>query len=186
MTLFFIGIAIIVGGALSLLLWSRSDRPEPSSESVGQLKEESLTCGNATNFHCVRQIFEAADVRYLRERVNRSVLRNVRKERRRVALGFLSGLRQDFLQLEEVSSAIAAFSAEVDAGQEWRRFLLGAEFRIKYAALRAKYAVGLATPEAFRDLAWMVSSLAVGLERTVSEIAAGAALAQERPPSSQA
>ena len=186
MTFLFLLIAIMVGGALGLLLWSSRNRHAPALGGAGHLKEESLTCKNAINFHHIRQIFEPADVGYVSTRVDRSVLRNMRKERHRVAIRFLEGLREDFLRLEEVSSVVAALSAEVDARQEWRRVLLGAEFRMKYSALRAKYALGLATSESFRDLAWMVSSLAVELERTISEIAAGAALAQERSPSSQA
>lgn len=186
MTFLFILIAAMVGGALALLLWSSRNRPAPSGGDVCQLKEEGLTCSNAINFQQVRQIFESADIRYLSERVDRSTLRNVRKERHRVAIRFLEGMRKDFLQLEEAASIVAALSAEVDARQEWRRFRLGAEFRVKYAALRAKYALGLASSESFRELAWKVSSLAVQLERAVSEIAAGAALAQEGRPSSQA
>ncbi len=186
MTFLFIVIAMLTGGALALLLWSSRNRPAPSGGDAGQLNEESLGCKNAMNFQQVRQIFEIADVRYLSERVDRSVVRKVRKERHRVAVRFLEGMRQDFLHLEEAASIVAALSAEVDARQEWRRFRLGAEFRLKYAALRVKYATGLATSESFRELAWMVSSLAVQLERTVSEIAAGAALAQGERPSSQA
>lgn len=187
MTFLFILIAMMVGGALGLLLWSSRSQQHPAAGGgVGELKEESLTCKNAINFHQVRQIFEPADVRYLSARTNRSALRNVRKERRRVALRFLQGLREDFLRLEEAGSIVAALSAEVDASQEWRRFRLGVEFRVKYAALRVKFLAGLPTSESFRNLAWMVSSLAVELERTVSEIAASAALAQQGQPSSQA
>lgn len=185
MTLTFTIIAVAVGGLLGLLLWSASHRSSRTQSNLDQIDEQSLTCRHAVNFQHVRQVFESGDDQYLAERVDRALLRSVRKERRRVARKFLEGLREDFLRLEEVSSIVAVLSAEVDARHEWRRFRLAAEFRLKYAALRAKYAVGLATADSFLNLAWIVSSRAMELERAVAEIAASAALAQSQRPSSQ-
>ncbi len=186
MTVLFIVIATVVGGGLGLLLWSASHHSAPTQESIGKFDEQTLACKHTMNFQHVRQIFESADVRYLSERVDQSVLRSIRRERHRVMLKFLAGLHEDFLRLEEASSIVAALSEKVDARQEWRRFRLGAEFRLKYGLLRAKYAAGMATSNSCRELAWMVSSLALELERSVSEIAAGATLAQGQRPSSQA
>jgi hypothetical protein len=186
MTLAFIIIAVTVGGLLGLLLWSSGHRSSRAQRTVDQLDEEALTCRHAVNFQQVRQIFESTDERYLTDRLDRAVLRAVRKERRRIALKFLSGLQEDFARLQEVSSMVAVLSVEVEAHEEWRRFRLAAEFRVKYAVLRTKYAMGLAAPESFLQLAWMISSRAVELERAVSEIAASAALAQSQRPSAQA
>lgn len=185
MTFLFITIAIAVGSVLGLLLWSTRHRSTAAQEGMDQLSEQTLTCRHVANLQQLRQIFESADLTYLNKRVDRSVLRSVRKVRHRVATKFLAGLREDFLRLEEVSSIVAALSVEVDAREEWRRFRLAAEFRLKFAVLRTKYALGLATSDSFRNLAWMVSSLAVKLERAINEIAAGAALAQRQRPSSQ-
>jgi hypothetical protein len=183
MTLAFVIIAVTVGGLLGLLFWSTGHRSSRAQTAVDQLDEEALTCKHAVNFQQVRQIFESADERYLADKVDAAVLRGVRKERRRVALKFLGGLREDFARLQEVSSIVAVMSPEVEAHEEWRRFRLTAEFRLKYTALRAKYAMGLAAPESFLNLAWMISSRAAELERAVAEIAASAALAQSQRPS---
>ena len=184
MTFLFVTIAVAVASVLGLLLWSTRHRSTTAHEGMDQFSEQTISCRHVANLQRLKQIFESADLCYLGRRVDRSVLRSVRKERHRVATKFLAGLREDFLRLEGVSSMVAALSVEVDAREEWRRFRLAAEFRLKFAVLRTKYALGLATTDSFRNLAWMVSSFAVKLERTINEIAAGAALAQRQRPSS--
>src|SRR5215471_11659208 len=156
MTFVLMAMALAVAALLGVLLWSSGKRSTPSEAGIESLSEEAFTCRHVSNLQQVRQVFESSDACYLREHTSRQVFKTVRIERRRVAVKYLQGLRADFLQLEEVSSMIAALSPEVDAKQELRRFRLAAGFRLKYVLLRLKFAFGLPTADSLSDLAWQV------------------------------
>lgn len=184
MTLLFLIIAIVVASLLGLLIWSSGRASSKNTPSAERLSDSSLECRHFSNFQQLKQIFDVLDIRYLKERAHGTVSTAVQQERRIIALKFLHGLREDFLRLQEASSIVAAMSPEVDAQEEWRRFWLTAAFRVKFVLLRIRFATGLPTSTAFQDLAWLVSSVAMEFERSIKEIAARAALAEQQNPSS--
>ncbi len=178
-------LAIFVAAALGVLLWS-SGKKRPHKDRVATLVPElNITCKHLAHFPQIRQALDAADIRFLKERSGGEAASKLRAERRRVALGYLEGLRYDFDQLMSSATIIAAFSPEIDARQESRRFRLNVEFRLRYAMARIKFTVLSPTSSPIGDLAAVVSSLAIDLDRLVNEIAATAALAQPRGTSTQ-
>lgn len=68
----------------------------------------------------------------------------MRRERRKVALAYLSALRAEFERLLDTARIIAALSPEVVAGQEFERLILAVNFfgdigRFEWACGRASH-----------------------------------------------
>jgi len=145
----------------------------------------ALTCQHLPNLSQIRQALERADVEYVATRASRKTAKRVQQERRRIVAAYLTGLREDFDQLMEAATKVAAFSPKVAARHEFQRFRLALEFRVKYALLRVKFAAGVPSFSGLGNLAWMVSSLAIDMERAMNEVAAAAALAKNHAPSAK-
>ncbi len=176
---------VLVAGLLAVLVWSSGRKPRTGCAAA--TPEECFTspCHHLANLTQIRQAFEVADLDYLAARGGRVVAKRVKGDRRRVGIAYLNGLRGEFDRLMEATARIAAFSPEVQAKQEWRRFRLALEFRLRYSVLRLKFAVGALSFHGLRDLASMLSTLAVELESTMGELAAAAALGHNPSRSAQ-
>ncbi len=184
MSLVLIGMGILVASMVGLLFWSTSRKAserKPAQDEIGDLY---LAGKHVINLPQIRQALEPADFDYLCGKSDATLVRKVRKERRRIALKYLEGLREDFKRLVDAAQAVAALSPEVEAKEEWKRFRLGVEFRIKYQLVWVKFALGAPTFPGLEGIATMVSSLALDLERAVSK-AAKTAMGQGMPTSAQ-
>lgn len=170
MNLLLFTIGIFVAVLLSLLLWSVT-RKSAAGKSLSVSHDNlSFACKHLTNLPQIRQALEPADLVYIAGRSNRRAAKSVRQERRRVALLYLESLREDFNQLREVGQVVAALSPKVEAGQEWKRFWLTLGFKWKYQLVRARFAVGSPAFTSLGGLALIVSSLALDMEKAVTEI----------------
>jgi hypothetical protein len=170
-----ITLGIFVAALLGLLVWS-AGRKNATSKSLPTPKDNlSLACKHLTNLSQIRQALEPGDLAYVANRSNRGIARTVRQERRRIASLYLESLRDDFEQLIEAAQVVASLSPKVEAGQEWNRFRLTLEFRLKYHLVRARLAMGSPAFMALSRLALLVSSLALDIEKAVAEIGEAAA-----------
>lgn len=185
MSALLVPLGIFVGLLLGILLWSSARRPR--TRHPAPLREDCfvLTCQHLPNLSQIRQALERADVEYVATRASRKTAKRVQQERRQIVAAYLTGLREDFDRLMEATTKVAALSPKVEAGHEFRRFRLALEFRVKYALLRVKFATVAPSFSGLSNLAWMVSSLAIDLERAMSEVAAGAALGENHSPSAK-
>jgi hypothetical protein len=171
-------VAVFVGLVLGALLWSSARGPRTRRLSAPQEEDcFTVTCEHLPNLPQIRQVLDSADIEYLTRRGRRETAKRVRRERRRIVAAYLTGLREDFDRLMEATTKVAAFSPKVEASQEFRRFRLALVFRVKYTLLRVKFAAGVLSFSGLGNLAWMLSSLAIDLERAMNEVAAAAALA---------
>jgi len=182
----FVTFGVMVAALLGALLWSTGRKSRPDEESA-LLQEDCFTlpCRHVASLSQVRQSMEAADIEYLAARCTPATLKRVQKERRRVVISYLEELREDFDRLMEATTRVAVFSPEIEARQEWRRFRVSLEFRAKYTLLRIKLAVGVPGFSGLGNMASIVSTLAIELERAMAEIAAKAALADSISPSTE-
>jgi len=170
MNLLLVIVGIVVAGLLGLLLWSTMRKPGGHQRTNHEIVSISLTCKHLLNLSQIRQALEHADFEYLTEKSDPKVASKVRKERRRIALKYLGGLREDFEQLMGAAQVLASLSPEVKAQEEWKRFRLSVEFAIKYHLVRVKFAMRAPTFPGLENLAQLVSSLAMDLERAVTEV----------------
>jgi hypothetical protein len=124
----------------------------------------------------VRQALKDEDGEFL-ARAGISGLRNrVSRERRRVALSYLSALRQDFEELIYASKAIAALSPEIGVGQEFERLRLKVSFLWRYRIIRLSLRAGLTPLPQISDLSNLLSGLSVRVEEAMKELGERAAL----------
>ena len=185
MSALLVTLGIFVGLLLGALFWSPVRRPRTRHPAPMQDDCFVLTCQHLANLSQIRQALERADVEYVATRASRKTAKRVQQERRQIVAAYLTGLREDFERLMEATTRVAALSPKVEAGHEFRRLRLALEFRAKYALLRVKFATVAPSFSGLSNLAWMVSSLAIDLERAMNEVTAAAALAENRSPSAK-
>lgn len=103
----------------------------------------------------------------------------MRRERRRVALGYLSALRGEFDRLLRMARIIAALSPDVVAAQELERVRLTINFLWRYQILRLSVWAGYAPLPQMDSLSNLISGFSVRLEAAMRELGERAALVAE-------
>jgi hypothetical protein len=174
MTGLLIGVAISVGALLVVLFATIRNRSKKSKTTCSP-DQFQISLLSLTHFSSLRQALDSADVQYLEKRVGTKRAMEFAKERREIIGHFLEALRRDFDNLSELGTAVAQLAPEVSAGQEWRRLQLGIKFRVRYNMIRAELLVAFPASHQVNVLVKMISSMALELEHTMTEIAAGAA-----------
>jgi len=99
----------------------------------------------------------------------------MRRERRQVALDYLSALLAEFDRLLRTARVIAALSPEVAAGQELERILLTAKFLSRYRMIRLSLWTGFTPLSQISDLTNLLSAYSVRLEEAMRELGERAA-----------
>jgi hypothetical protein len=123
-------------------------------------------------FPQVRQALSASDGQYLRRMAPPEVAQRADQERCAVARKFLSGLREDFTNLERLARMIAALSPVISREQETERLILGMKFRLLYAWAWLCLSTGRAPLEQIEHLTGLVGRLATRMERAMTAISA--------------
>ena len=169
----------LIGLLLALFAWSVRVPGRPTSSFASA--EAADECGrrHMTYLPQIRQAFAETDYDFLSMNASREVLQRVRRERRHVALAYLSALREDFQNLLRMARAIAMLSPELAAVHEFERMRLTAKFAWQYQALRWKLRVGIAPLPQLHGLSDLVSSLNVRIEAALKELGERAAIATE-------
>jgi hypothetical protein len=169
-----IGLAVLI---LLLLVWVlRDPRKRARPESDPDFTEE-LGQRHVNYFPQVRQALAAEDLVFLSSRGSTHLVRRMRKERRKIALGYLSCLRGDFLRLWRLARVIASMSPKVGAAEEFARLRLGLTFSLHYELIRIKFALGFAPLPELGSLSDTVSRLSIRLETAMNNLGERAALA---------
>lgn len=169
---------------LFLLLWllrepaSRTEVERASA--VALLPAEPFQIENLFPLHCrhfpqMRQVFLGQDEEFLRRRASGEIQRRWRVERRRVALGFLAGLREDFQNLSRLAREAAKLSTRLSRKQETEFFWLGVRFHALYAILHLRLCLSIAPLDSLKELADLVGNLAAGVERIMTSLEEGPA-----------
>jgi hypothetical protein len=127
----------------------------------------------------IRQALAKTDDEFLAERGLDALRQRVRRERRDVALAYLSALRGDFQNLLRMAKIIAVLSPELAAMQEFERIRLTVTFRCRYEMIRIKLLAGLAPMPQLDGLSCLISGLSVRMETAMKELGERAALAAE-------
>jgi hypothetical protein len=168
----------LVAAALLLLLFWTLRAPRKNAGQPFDLNSlEESGRRHSTYFALMRQAASADDIRFLLQRGSRSLVRRVRKERRAVALLYLTQLRDDFLRLERLARAIAALSPSVRTRRELELFWLAVQFSLRYRVVRFAFYYGLLPLPHLNALCHMVSELAVQMETSMKELGERAATA---------
>jgi hypothetical protein len=174
--LLLIGFAVLL---FLLLLWVLRD-PRKLARHEGYLDStEELGRRHVGYFPQVRQALAANDFDFVSSRGLPQLTRRIRRERRKIALDYLSCLRADFLRLWRLARVIASMSPQVGAAQEFARLRLGLAFSLRYEIIRIKFFFGLAPLPELGSLSDVVSRLSIRLETAMKNLGESAALASK-------
>lgn len=156
---------------LSWLLVPRRNAPKPELLRVS-LKAEELFPRHYLYFAQVRQALSIADQQYLREQAPSHVARKAVRVRHQVVRHYLSGLHEDFSDLESLARMVAALSPEISSQQETERLFLGLKFRLLYARVWLQLSIGHVPLEQLQDLTGLVGRLATRMEQAIDAVGA--------------
>jgi hypothetical protein len=169
----------IVGLLLLLFFWSaRSAKGRKARPAAGMAPEESRR-SHVTYLPQIRQALGKADAEYLAAVVGKELQHEVARERRRVALAYLSELREEYRRLVRLATVIAALSPEVAAVRELERLRLTLEFIWRFEWIRLTLLAGSAPMAQIGALSDLLSGLSVRLEAAMKELGERAAFAAE-------
>jgi hypothetical protein len=172
--LLLMGFAVLI---LFLLVWALGD-PRKHARNDGELDStEGFGQRHVSYFPQVRQALAAEDFAFLSSRGTRQLTRRMHRERRKIALAYLSCLRGDFLKLWRLARVIASMSPQVGVAQELARLRLGLEFSMRYEVIRIKFMFGFAPLPELGYLSDVVSRLSIRMETAMNNLGERAALA---------
>jgi hypothetical protein len=168
------GIVAVLLLGLVWALWESRERKKLRRD-LGALDE----CGqrHVDYLPQIRQALAPMDFDFLLKSASRDLQRRVRRERLRVALGYLAAVRGDFQSLLRTAKVIAVMSPEVAAVDELERLRLTAKFTWQYQMIRWKLLAGLAPVPQLDGLSNLVSDLSVRIEVAMKELGERAAAA---------
>lgn len=179
MSLAFYSFIVIVAILVVVFLWSlripkRQGPPVPS-----EMAQDLQGSGHVTYLAHIRRALAPEDYQFASKRIPPKALRQMRRERRQVALGYLSALRAELDRLLRTARIIAALSPEVAAGQELERVLLTVNFLWRYRVIRMSVWAGFAPLPQISDLGNLLSAYSVRVEETIRELGERAAIVAE-------
>jgi hypothetical protein len=169
----------LVAGLLSLLVWALcgSGKPAKLEEIPGSFEESGRV--HVDYLPLIRQALAPADLEFLASRAPGHLVRRVRRERRRIALSYLTFLRGDFEKQLQLARVIALLSTEVVAVQEFERVRLTVNFMWHYRLVWLRVWAGFAPLPQMNDLSNLLSGLNVRLEEAMKELGERAAIVAE-------
>lgn len=173
--LVFAGIGISLLAAFAWLLFSGMHRDTPSD--LGSRPEREYR--HISYLPQIKQSLGQADYEYLSARGPAGLAKRVRKERRRIALNYLTALRGDFERLQHMARLVTVMSPSIAVAQELQGVRLNVEFSIRYRIIYFRLLADIAPVSAINNMSNLISSLTVRMETAISSLGEGAALAAE-------
>lgn len=173
-TLIFAGVALALL-LLLLVLLREPARPRSQHKLAGKqpLQVEELFPLHCRHFPQMRHTLQQDDERYLAQRASKKILRRWRAERRKVALAFLAGLREDFGNLSRLAREVAALSPRLSPGQERELFWLGLRFQALSLLVEWRLRFGFAPLAGLAQLTDLVGNLAAGVDTAILSLEEG-------------
>jgi hypothetical protein len=134
---------------------------------------------HVTHLPQIRRALAPADLEFASKRIPREALRRMQRERRSVALAYLSALRGELQGLLRTARIVAALSPEVAGGQELERVVLTLNFLWRYRVIRISVWAGFTPLPQISDLSDLLSGYSVRLEEAIRELGERAAMVAE-------
>lgn len=174
--LFFAIVAIL----FVVFVWSlRSPKGHIPSAELPSAIPQNLQGSHVSHLPQIWRALAPADLEFASKKVSREAFRRMRRERRQVALAYLSALRTELDQLLHTARVIAALSPDVAPSQELQRVLLMVNFLWRYRMIRMSIWAGFTPLPQLGDLSNLLSAYSVRLEEAMKEMGERAALVAE-------
>ena len=140
---------------------------------------QDLQGSHVTHLPQIRRALAPADFEFASKRIPREALRRMQRERRSVALAYLSALRAELKRLVRTARIVASLSPEVAGGQELERIVLTFNFLCRYWVIRLSVWAGFTPLPQISDLGDLLSAYSVRLEDAIRELGERAAIVAE-------
>jgi hypothetical protein len=163
-----------------LLVWAvRSPKKPPLSvdEVLGTLCEKRHYARLPQILQCLRE----DDTEFLSAGGYQALATRLRRERKRIALRYLTYLQEEYQLLLETSRVLAKIAPEISMMDEFERFRLSLRFTVCCRYLRWRLRLGLQPWDAFGILSDMEGDITLSLEAATAHIGERSAIASEFP-----
>jgi len=175
---FLLTIGLSTLSVVALLFWALRGSFQPPTLKDG-LKVLENAPQHLFNMAQIRQGMDPEDLKYAASKGGARLAATLRRERRRVALMYLSAIRLDFERALHIARVLAVFSPEVSGHQEYQRLKLSVLFRCRFQLVRLRLLLGdVALPQVAK-LGLMVTSLTGELEAAIAALGERSVLAVE-------
>jgi hypothetical protein len=168
----FIALAVLL---ILLLAWAVR-LPKKAFHSVDEVFSALSEKRHYARLPQILQCLREEDTDFLSTRGRDELATRLRRERKRIALRYLSHLEQEYQLLLEASRILARTAPEVSAMDEVQRFRLSVRFALWCRYLRWRLQLGLQPWDAFGILSDMEGEMALHLEVAAARIGERAAL----------
>jgi hypothetical protein len=173
----FIAFALIL---VVLLLWAvRPPKKAPLSvdDVLSTLSEKRHYARLPQILQCLRE----DDTDFLFAGGHRPLAQRLRRERKRIALRYLTYLEDEYQLLLETSRVLAKIAPDISLMDEFQRFRLSLRFALCCRYLSWRLRLGLQPWDVFGILSDMEGDITLSLEAATAHIGERAALAAEFP-----
>ena len=177
-----VAVFAIIGVLLLLVMaWLAFSATRRRTE-VTQNGSRERECIHISNLPQIKQALADSDFIYLENQGYPALAKRIRKERRRIALNYLTCLRGEFEKLLRLARMVAALSPNLVVAQEVQGLRLNLEFWYRYYLIYFRLVSGVGPMKAIGSLSNMVSALTIRMETAMSELSERAALGAELLP----
>ena len=175
LSLFYVATVAVL---LILLWWAL----RPARKSGSRVNDENALLGepgrrHATYLPLIRQALSPRDIAFVAARGFPKLFKRMQRERRRVALAYLTALHEDFTSLLHLAAVAASLSPDLAPAEETERVWLQVQFNCRYQMVRVALRIGMVPARKLESLSHVVSELAVKMERAISEFGERATMA---------
>ena len=160
-------------------VWSLRNPKGHTVPSPSSAIPQDLQGSHVTHLPQIRRALAPADLEFASKRIPREALRRMQRERRNVALAYLSALQAELQRLLRTARIVAALSPAVAGGQELERVVLTWNFLWRYRVIRLSVWAGFTPLPQISDLSDLLSGYSVRLEETIRKLAERAAMVAE-------
>jgi len=162
-----------------VFVWSLRNPKGHTVPSPSSAIPQDLQGSHVTHLPQIRRALAPADLEFASKRIPREALRRMQRERRNVALAYLSALQAELQRLLRTARIVAALSPAVAGGQELERVVLTWNFLWRYRVIRLSVWAGFTPLPQISDLSDLLSGYSVRLEETMRKLAERAAMVAE-------
>jgi hypothetical protein len=163
-----------------LLAWAVRP-PKRASLSVDEVLNTLCEKRHYARLPQILQCLREDDTDFLSAGGHRALATRLRRERKRIALRYLTYLQDEYQLLLETSRVLAKIAPENSVMDEFQRLRLSLRFALCCRYLRWRLRLGLQPWDAFGILSDMEGDITLSLEAATAHIGERAALASEFP-----
>ena len=162
--------ALLTIALLGALHWlsQRARRDPRGADLLRTISADSLLPQHYKYFPQVSRALSDEDGRFLRARATPAIHRAALQARRKVALQFLTGLKDDYLKLDRLARVLASLAPTANQQREAQRFWLALQFAIRWRVAWLEIWSGAAPVSQLQNMAGFIGGLAAQMQSSIS------------------